>query len=196
MAINIQGKQMDIGDALQTHIREKLDSLAEKYFNRTIGGTVTLTPEGHAFFKAHIILQVGQFTVVGHATAGDAYGAFDDAAEKVGKQMRRYKKRLRDHHERTPESPEAEMRKARDYVLATSDDHEEEQPEAANSNDPVVVAETITDVPTLTVHDAVMCLDLSSEPAMLFHNAKHGRINMVYRRSDGAIGWVDPDEGK
>jgi ribosomal subunit interface protein len=195
MQLTVQGKQMDVGDALRTYVTEKLEEINSKYFNHATFATVTFSKEGHGHgqTKAHISIQLGKnIMVLADQAAGDAHSAFDSAAEKVAKQMRRYKKRLRDHHDRMEQEPEVEMLKARDYVLAS----EAEAPEAENdeSDAPVIVAEAATDLKTLSVSEAVMLLDLSGQNALMFRNATNNELNMVYRRNDGHIGWVDPAE--
>ncbi len=202
MELAIHGKQMDVGEALRTHITERLEDINAKYFNRAIDVTVTLSPEGHSFFKAHVSLRVGKDIMVqASATGATAYAAFDSAAEKVGKQLARYKRRLRDHHDRLEQTPESEMVKARDYVLAVkemdglsaTDIEEEDTPQG---NDPLVIAEVATHIQKMSVSDAVMRMDLSGQSALLFRNPKNNRLNMIYRRADGNIGWVEPaDEG-
>lgn len=198
MQLTVHGKQMDVGDALRTHVEEKLEDIKEKYFNRVIEATVTFSPEGSAFYKTHISIRVGKDILVqSTTTAGDVYGAFDAAAEKIAKQLRRYKRKLRDHHQRLEETPENEILKARDYVIAMEQENtppEDKEPatEGENGEEPVVVAEMTTDIQTMSVSDAVMRMDLSGESALLFRNAKHNGLNMIYRRSDGNVGWVDP----
>lgn len=199
MDVNVQGKQMDVGDALRSYIQDKLEQVDEKYFNRGIDATVTIMPEGPSFYKTHISLRGGKDILLqAYATSKNVYASFDDAADKVAKQLRRYKKRLRDHHERLQSTPEHEITKARDYVLAMGEQSTQEREEADDSvpegKDPVVVAETATQIQTLSVSDAVMRMDLLDQPALLFRNPSHNGINMVYRRADGAIGWVDPAE--
>lgn len=200
MELNVHGKQIDVGDALRTHVEDKLEDLNEKYFNHATFATVTFSKEGHGKprTKTHISVQIGKnIMVVADSTDPDPYAAFDAAAEKVGKQMRRYKRKLRDHHERLEGTPEAEIIKARDYVLAAipeqNDDPVSEEREIPEGEDPAVIAEMTTDIQTMSVSDAVMRLDLSGESALLFRNASHNGLNMVYKRSDGNIGWVDPD---
>lgn len=186
MQISIHGKQMDLGDALRAHITDKLEDLNEKYFNRAIDAQVTLSPEGSAFVKAHISIRVGKdISVMADAKNPDAYSAFDAASEKVAKQLRRYKKRLRDHHERLEES---NVIPAQNYVLTP----EAETAEEPEKHEPVIVADVITNIQTMSVSEAVMRLDLSGENALMFKNATHEGLNMVYRRTDGNIGWVDP----
>lgn len=196
MQLTVQGKQMDLGDALRNHVSEKLEELNSKYFNHATDATVTFAPEGHGhgLVRAHIHIRVGKdIMVMADAEAGDTHSAFDDAAEKVGKQMRRYKKRLRDHHDRISKTPEAEIMKARDYILAAEEGAANEN-EDDGADNPLVIAEDTRNIQTMSVSEAVMRLDLAGESAMLFRNANHNGLNMVYRREDGNIGWVDPAE--
>ena len=202
MQLTVQGKQIDVGESLKTHVEEKLSDVNDKYFNRAIEATVTFSREGHAFIKTHISIHVGKdIMVMSDAVETDPYVSFDEAAAKVAKQLRRYKKRLRDHHQRLEETPETSFIKARDYVLATApsnDDKNEKGAEAseddvAHGEDPAVIAELSTSIQSMTVSEAVMRMDLSGQPALLFRNANHDGLNMVYRRSDGNVGWVDPE---
>ncbi len=202
MELTVQGKQVDVGEALRAHVTGKLEDIDQKYFNHATTVTVTFSKEGHGHgtFKVHISYLVGKNIVINaEAEAGDPYGAFDAAAEKAAKRLRRYKKRLRDHHERTEKTPEAEILKARDYVLAVEsgqeiaseqDNHDDGIP---LGDDPVVVAEMTTNIESLSVSEAVMRLELSDQAALLFRNASHNGLNMVYRRPDGNVGWVDPE---
>lgn len=189
MQLSINGKQMDLGDALRAHITDKIEDINQKYFNRAIDATVTLSPEGKAFTKSHVSIRVGKdIMVMADAKDTDPYASFDSAAEKVAKQLRRYKKRLRDHHERLEEH---NVIPAQNYVLAP-------EPEDDNHNEPekhesVVVADMATNIQTMSVSEAVMRLNLSGENALLFRNAQHDGLNMIYRRTDGNVGWVDPE---
>ena len=198
MQLTVQGKQIDVGDALRTHVTEKLEELNTKYFNHATFATVTFSKEGHGHgvFKAQIHIRIGKdIMVLADSEAGDAHAAFDSAAEKVAKQLRRYKKRLRDHHDRMEQTPEGEILKARYYTLAVEPEQAEETQEDDGvplGDDPVIVAEISTDIQTMSVSDAVMRMDLAGKSALLFRNAKHNELNMVYRRPDGNIGWVDP----
>ncbi len=197
MKLTVQGKQMNLGDALQTHVTEKLEELNQKYFNHAISATVTFSPDAHAFTRVQISLRIGkEIMVQAQATEKDPYNTFDAAAEKIAKQLRRYKKRLRDHHERLESVPGEAGMKARDYVLASTDDDAEEDANAVHGEDPVVIAEMSTNIQTMTVSEAVMRMDLAEQSALLFRNAKHNGLNMVYRRADGNIGWIDPEESQ
>lgn len=199
MELAIHGKQMDVGDALRTHVTGKLEEINAKYFNRAIDVVVTFAPEGHGFFKAHVSLRVGKDIMVSaQATDASAYVAFDEAALRVAKQLRRYKNRLRDHHARLEQTPESEMSKARDYTLAVKElegvANDEEEDDIPHGEDPLIIAEMPMQIQKMSVSDAVMRMDLSGQAALLFRNAKNNQLNMVYRRPDGNIGWVEPQE--
>lgn len=191
MNVTVQGKQLDVGDALKTHVAEKLEDLNTKFFNRAIDGNVIFSKEGHGFFRTHITIHIGKDIMVqSHATEDDPYLSFDVASGKIAKQMRKYKNRLRDHHERLSRDTKVDAA-ARDMVLAPAD---EQDNDAVSGKDPVVIAEMTKPIQTMAVADAVMRLELMGEAALLFRNPAHGRLNMVYRRDDGNIGWVDPTE--
>jgi ribosomal subunit interface protein len=200
MQLTVKGKQMDVGDSLRAHVTDKLEDLNSKYFNRAIFADVTFVKEGHGNGKisSQIKIRVGKdILVISEVAAADSYAAFDSACEKVGKQLRRYKNRLRDHHERMDDTPETEMMKARDYVLAMEPEKADEPEDAVPvGDDPVIVAEMATNIQIMTVSDAVMRMDLSNQSALLFRNAKTKSLNMVYKRNDGNIGWVDPSAGE
>ncbi len=200
MELAIHGKQMDVGDALRTHVTARLEDINSKYFNRAIDVNVTFSPESHSFIKAHVSLRVGRDIMVqASSIEANAYTAFDSAAEKVAKQLSRYKRRLRDHHERLEQSPETELTKAQDYVLAIKkieglSEKEVEEEDVLQGKDPLIIAEVSTSIQKMSVSDAVMRMDLSGHSALLFRNPKNNRLSMVYRRADGNIGWVEPAE--
>ncbi|MBI1326519.1 MAG: ribosome-associated translation inhibitor RaiA [Alphaproteobacteria bacterium] len=197
MQVVIQGKQLSLGDALKEHIEEKISEIKDKYFNRLTDAAVTISPEGSAFFKCHIALHVGKdIKVQGTAEETDPYAAFDAAAAKVAKQLRKYKTKLRDHHNKHETSAEVESIKARDYVLAAQLLDSSHDEKAEEKDEPVVIAEMTTDIVTLTVSEAVMRMDLSDQPVLLFRNAGNKGLNLVYRRPDGNIGWIDPQLDK
>ena len=188
MQLTVQGKQMDLGDALKAHVSEKLEDINSKYFNRAIDATVTFSPEGQAFTKTHISIRVGKdIMVISDATETDPYVSFDQAATKVAKQLRRYKRKLRDHHQKMDNAPADHFLPALDYTLSSEQNNEEEQ------SDHLVIAEMSTHIQTMSPSDAAMRLELSGLPAMMFRNAAHSGLNMVYIRPDGNVGWVDPD---
>jgi ribosomal subunit interface protein len=191
MQLSINGKQMDLGDALRAHITDKIEDINQKYFNRAIDATITLAPEGHAFTKTHVSIRVGKdIMVMADAKDTDPYVSFDAAAEKVAKQLRRYKKRLRDHHERLEENNTIP---AQNYVLSPEPEAHDDSHDEPEKHEPVVVADMATNIQTMSVSEAVMRLNLSGENALLFRNPQHEGLNMVYRRTDGNIGWVDPE---
>lgn len=201
MQLTVQGKQMEVGDALRTHVASKLEEINAKYFNHATDTTVIFAKEGHGrgMIRTHVSIRVGKnIMIVADSEAQEPYPSFDIAAEKVAKQLRRYKRRLRDHHEAMDKTPETEMQKAQAYVLAAeAEAANDDVDEAALSGaDPVIIAEMTTDIPTLSVSDAVMRMDLGGQNAMMFRNAKHGGLNMVYRRPDGNVGWMDPAQGE
>lgn len=192
MNITVKGKQLDLGEALRGHIETALTSVVTKYFGGLLDSNVVLTREAH-LFKADVQVHVGRgLTAQGEATDADAYAAADLAIAHVAKRLRRYKNRLRDHHKN---GARADTALAQTYILAPTtndDDHVDPAAAAANPHNPVIVAEMTTEIATLTVGDAVMRLDLGGQPVLLFRHAGHGGINVVYRRADGNVGWIDP----
>ncbi len=187
MDIRVSGHQVDTGEALQLHATDRLNAIVEKYFSRALSSTVTFGRAPAGAFRCDIITHVMQGLVLkGAGIAHDAHVALDQASEKIDKQLRRYKRRLKDRHEETTHALRTEEAA---YVIfeEPADEHEEVSAEA-----PVVIAETRVDVPEATVSDAVMMLDLRNTNALLFKNAGTGKHNMVYRRGDGSIGWVEP----
>ena len=199
MDLSINGKQMNVGDALRNHVTEKLGDIDAKFFNRAFDVVVTFAPEGHGFVKTHISMKVGKDIMVdASATETDAYLSFDVAAAKIAKQLRKYKNRLRDHHARIEQTPETEMLKARDYTIATSSlagaASAEEAPAEEVGTDPLIVAEMPMQIQKMSVSEAVMRLDLAGNTALLFRNPKNNSLNMVYKRADGNIGWVEPQD--
>lgn len=183
MHITIKGKHVDLGDALRAHVDDHLEQVVHKYFDRAIEGSVVLSREGHSF-KADISVHPLKGVLCQASGEGpDAYVAVDSAMERVGKQLRRYKRRLVSTKHKVDDTP------AQQYVIAAVDTDEEAP---AEEQAPVVVAEMEAHIPVCTVSGAVMRLDLANAPALLFRNTAHGGLNMVYRRPDGNIGWVDP----
>ncbi len=189
MQLTVTGKQIDTGDAFRRHVEASLGSILGKYFKTAIEAHVVLSREAH-LCRAEIAVHIGRGIVVNAgAAAAEAYTAFDGAAERIAKQMRRYKRRLRDHHAKTREPSEVGER-ATDYVLAPI---AEEEAEEDSGDAPAVIAEMSTELPNLTVGEAVMRIDLANAPVLLFRNRSHGKLNLVYRRADGNIGWIDPE---
>jgi ribosomal subunit interface protein len=191
MQLTVTGKQVDVGDALRRHIGSALETILGKYFGTAIEAHAVFARDGH-LIHAEISLHIGRGIVINSgAAASDHYLAFDAAAERLAKQLRRYKRRLRDYHGK-PRAPAEPPEMARSFVLAPVDEEAEAESAAADSASPVVIAEMSTELPQLTVGEAVMRLDLADVPVLLFRNRSHGEINLVYRRGDGNIGWIDP----
>jgi len=186
MQLTVTGKQIDTGAELRRHVETSLDAILGKYFKTAIEAHVVFSKEAH-LSRTEVSIHIGRGIVVNAGASGtETYAAFDAAAERIAKQMRRYKRRLRDHHAKIRESFEASER-ARDYVLAPFDELDDDD------GGPAVVAEMSTDLPNLTVGEAVMRMDLADAPVLLFRNRPHGELNLVYRRADGNIGWIDPE---
>jgi ribosomal subunit interface protein len=193
MQLSISGKHIDLGDALRARVGKRLTSGVAKYFDRAIQAQVQFSKARH-LYRSDISVHAGRgVSVQAHGEATDIYAAFDAAADRIEKRLRRYKRRLIDHHADKPEpEPEEAVLPARQLVLAAEDEDAPEPVDGAAG--PVTVAETITRIHTLTVSEAVMRLDLAELPVLMFRNSGHGRLNVVYRRSDGNIGWLDPTE--
>ncbi|MBB4857852.1 ribosomal subunit interface protein [Novosphingobium chloroacetimidivorans] len=186
MDIRVSGHQVDTGEALQTHASDRLSTMVEKYFSRALSSHVTFGKAPANAFRCDIIMHVMQNLVLkGTGAAQDAHVAFDQAAEKIDKQLRRYKRRLVDRHEQSAHAMAVEDAS---YTIF----EEQAEQDEVEVDAPLVIAETRVDVPEATVSDAVMMLDLRNTTALLFKNAGTGRHNMVYRRGDGSIGWVEP----
>lgn len=193
MQVAVRGKQFRIGDRLREHIETAVTHIAEKYFGNPLDASVTVARDGSRV-RADISVHVGRrIQIRGQGQAAEPYAAFDAANEKIDKQLRRFKRRIRDHHQRDRE-PEAVD--AQEVVFAAQDDLA--AVDAGDENDewqPVVVAEMTTHIKTLSVEEAVMHMELAGAPVLLFHNAARDRLNIVFRRDDGNIGWIDPNAG-
>jgi ribosomal subunit interface protein len=202
MQVQVTGKQMDVGDALRARITQDLTASIGKYFERGGDADVVVSQDGHDFrVDCRVVLASGQF-LESHGFGGDAHGAFDVALEKIESRVRRYKRRLKNHHN----GPRQPSETAPVLVLRSPDEEDEGDggwdelsQEGLVSHEPpsgVVIAETEAEVRTMTVSMAVMELDLSGSQTIVFRNAAHGGVSVVYRRPDGNIGWVDPDRTK
>lgn len=189
MDIRVSGHQVDTGDSIRQHVEDRLQGLADKYFSRALSANVTFGKGPHDFgFTCDIVAHVMQGLVLkGSHAAPEAHLSFDGAADKIEKQLRRYTRRLKD---RNNSQAQAALAAAYDagYTVFDSGPEEDEAVDA-----PPVIAETRVDVPDASVSDAVMMLDLRNTNALLFKNTGTGSYNMVYRRADGTIGWVEPN---
>ena len=188
MQYQITGKHIDIGDALQTHVRDSLDDVVGKYAGRPTDANVVFSKSGNEYVcEATVHLSTG-LTAQAKAHTHEIYGAFDACAEKMETQLRRYKRRLKDHHRERAQP--VELLEASSYILASSDGPEESEPESLQ---PMIIAEMETRIPSLSVGEAVMQMELAGAPVLVFRNEKQGAgVNIVYRRDDGNIGWIDP----
>ena len=189
--INVTGQQIDVGDALRGHIEDAIEDTTDKYFADAIDASVVLSRESYRI-RASINMHVGRGIYVrAHEEADDPYAAFDVALAHLAKRLRRHKRRLRDHHQdretiSTPTMPE--------YVIAAYSSDEDTSEDIQTDDNPVIIAENQTSVESLTVSEAVMRMDLADGHALVFRNAKHGGMSVVFRRADGNIGWIDtPD---
>jgi len=195
LQVQIAGKKLVVGSALQERIAYGLESRVSKYFNRTGEAFVTVAKPGWAFMVDCSIHLPSGVTLQAHGEGDDGYQAFEQALDKIEKRVRRYKNRLRDHRAQPGEAA-AERIILAPPALADGEDIEDAESlvGGADGDAPAIVAESDTTVRTMTVSMAVLQLELSDSPAVLFRNAAHGRLNMVYRRPDGNFGWVDPEK--
>ncbi len=191
MRIQVAGRQMDVGEALRTRIETELTSGIGKYFNRATDAVVTVAKNGGGSsieVDCSVHLPSGiSLQAEGHG--GDAHSAFGDALEKLEKRVRRYKRKLRNHHADNKSPLPAEDAAA--YVLAPLEEETDETETQGAEGGALVIAETKVEVRTMTVSMAAMQLDLSDRPVVLFKNAANGMVNVVYRRPDGNVGWLD-----
>jgi ribosomal subunit interface protein len=194
MQITVAGKQVELSDALRTRVATSLDTISAKYFDHALEAHVTFS-RARSFFTCDINMHAGRgLTLRGEGEAADANSAFDDAAEHIAKRLRRYRRRVNDHQHdlNERERPQA----ATQYVLRpTEDDGDQLNGGAEAATYATVVAEAITEILTLSVSDAVMRMDLENQPVLMFRNSASGALNVVYRRSDGHVGWIDPSSG-
>ncbi len=195
MQVQVTGKHVDVGEALRTRVTDELTTSIAKFFDRGGGADVVVSREGGAFkVDCAVTLASGQ-QLTTHGVGGDAHTAFDAALEKMSRRIRRYKHRLRDHH------PQALAKQAESaaYFVIRQPDEEEIEDEVAPDHalpEPIIIAETERPVRTMTVSMAVMDMDLSGAQTIVFRNAAHGGLSVVYRRPDGNIGWIDPERTK
>ena len=189
MKYQITGKQIDVGESLQTHVKSELDEVVSKYAGRPTDASIIFSKDGHAYScEITVHLSTG-LMINSKGQDPEIYAAFDRAAEKANNQLRRYKRRLKDHH-RDRAEPVA-LSNANSYILATHDDDVANEPETLQ---PVIVAEMETTIPSLSVGEAVMQMELVGAPFLVFRKEGEDRVNVVYQRNDGNIGWIDPGQ--
>ncbi len=187
MRYQISGRQIDIGEALQVRVQDEMDQVLAKYAGRPTDVNVVFSKSAHEFVcESTVHLSTG-LTAQAKAHATEIYAAFDKCNEKMDKQLRRYKRRLKDHHRDRAEP--VELSGASSYILAASDDYDESEPDSLQ---PMIIAEMETKIPSISVGEAVMQMELVGAPVLVFRNEGNSGINVVYRREDGNIGWIDP----
>ena len=187
MRYQISGKQIDIGAALQTHVQTELGAAVGKYADRPTDAQVMFSKSGHEFVcEATVHLSTG-LTATAKARGTEIYAAFEACCEKMEKQLRRYKRRLKDHHK--DRSQPVELFGASSYILASEVDETSPEPDSLQ---PIIVAEMETKIPSLSVGEAVMQMELAGAPVLVFRKEGQDGLNVVYRREDGNIGWIDP----
>ena len=192
MRYQISGRQIDIGEALQTHVKAELTETVEKYAQRPTEAVVVFSRVAHDMVcEATIHLPTG-LTAQAKGASPEIYAAFEACRERLDKQLRRHKRRLRDHlHSRN--SRPVEFGGGAAYILAATDEPDESENEPLQ---PIIIAEMETRVPEVSVGEAVMQLELSGQKMLVFRNEGHGGVNVIYRRDDGNIGWIDPRNSK
>ena len=186
MQIKITGKHIDIGDGLRQHIEERLQSFRERFFEGSVHGAVTLEKQRGRFLSDCSLHLATGLHLQAHAENSDPMACADAALSHLEKQLKKYKQRIKDHHRHPREA--ATPRQATAYVIQ-QEDHEGDEPAGLNAP---IIAESAATIPQLSVGEAVMQLDISTTPFVLFYNTKEGRLNLVHRRPDGNIGWLDP----
>ncbi len=189
MTVTVKGKQVDVGDALRTYVDDNLGEAVAKYFSPANEGQVVFSRDAH-LFTVDILVHVDRgLELQSHGAAEEAYPAFDQALDKLTRQLQRYKARIADHHRK--QKSEQAHDSALAYVLKPMQEDAE-----AVSDKPAIIAEMETRIESLSVSEAVMRMDLADQNALLFKNSSSGQINMVYRRRDGNIGWIDSSNTK
>lgn len=195
MQVQVTGKHVDVGEALRTRVTDEISSSIEKYFDRGGGADVVVSREGQSFkVDCAVTLASGQ-QLTTHGLGGDAHMAFNAALEKMDKRIRRYKRRLKDHH---VQSHARQQETAAYFVIQSPEEDEPDEglEDQAAFPEPLVIAETETPLRAMTVSRAVMELDVTESQTIVFRNAAHGGLSVVYRRPDGNIGWIDPERTK
>jgi ribosomal subunit interface protein len=187
MRYQISGRQMDIGEALQTHVKAELGEVVEKYAQRPTEAVIVFSRVAHEFVCETVIHLSTGLNAQAKGHAAEIYAAFESCREKMDKQLRRYKRRLRSHH-RDRTAP-VEFGDSSAYILAASEEPEDDE---SATLQPVIIAEMESKIPFVTVGEAVMQLELTGHKFLVFRNEGHGGVNVVYRRDDGNVGWIDP----
>lgn len=189
MSLRISGKNIDVGEALRGQAEERVAAAVSKYYEGGYQGHVTVDKDGSAFRTDGVLHLSSGITLEASATAHDPYASLDKMAERIEKRLRRYKRRLKDRSASNGRDAGIEIPS---YVIAAPDDDIEDFDGTSAGDNPVIVAEATKSLHVRTVGDAVAELDLTGAPVVVFRHAGNGRMNIVYRRRDGNIGWIDP----
>lgn len=187
MRYQITGKQIDIGEALQTHVKAELGEVIEKYAQRPTEAIVVFSKVAHEHVCETVVHLSSGLNVTAKGHAPEIYAAFEACREKMDKQLRRYKRRIRNHHHNRAQP--VEFGGGSSYILAPTEEPEDDDNAEIQ---PIIIAEMETKIPSVSVGEAVMQLELSGQEFMVFRNESHAGVNVVYRRKDGNIGWIDP----
>ena len=189
MGLRVSGKNFDIGEALRQHIRERVETAAARYFNGSMTGLVVLDHEGSGYRTDCTLHLASGTTLHSEGRAQEPYASFDQAADRLERRLSRYKQKLKEHHPVSPSNGTDQVARdvIADYVIQGPDEDELE-----TEFHPLVIAETTSAMKTMPVSEAVMDLDFTGAPVQVFRHAGNGRVNIVYRRPDGNIGWIDP----
>ncbi|MCI2394624.1 ribosome-associated translation inhibitor RaiA [Aliiroseovarius sediminis] len=188
MQYQISGKQIDIGEALQVHVKDELNNVIRKYAERPTNAQVIFSKSAHEFVCETVVHLSTGLIAQAKGTATEIYAAFDNCADKMETQLRRYKRRLKDHHKDRVDP--VEVFGGSSYILASEDEGPDEADDATLQ--PMIIAEMETRIPSLSVGEAVMQMELAHAPVLVFRNEKTEGMNVVYRREDGNVGWIDP----
>jgi ribosomal subunit interface protein len=194
MPFRVSGKNIDIGEALRERVNARVTEVLAKYFDGGYSGHVTVGREAFGYRTECVIHLDSGITLHSDATAADPYASADQAAERVERRLRRYHRRLKDYHagsRHNGRDANSAALGAPSYVIAAPEPDANEEITEFN---PVIIAESTTALKSLSVSEAVMELDMTGASVVVFRHAGHGRVNLVYRRRDGNIGWIDPPE--
>lgn len=187
MRYQVSGKQIDIGDALTTHVKAEISEVIDKYAQRATECVVVFSRSAHQFVCEAMIHLTTGLKIQASGSATEIYAAFEACRERLDKQIRRYKRRLRSYHRKARAAEGADM--AISYIISAAEETGDAEPETLA---PIIIAETETELPTVTVGEAVMRMELGAQRIFVFRNEGHGGVNVIYRREDGNIGWIDP----
>ena len=192
--LQVTGRDIDLGAALQERVADGIEDRLRKYFQRGVEARVAFSKVRHEIIAEATVHLASGVYLNANGRAGDAHAAFEDVLEKLEKRVRRHKRRLKDHHQPTKDPLPAESFSA--YVIAPIPETEDEEADLPADDAPVVVAESLETLRTMTVSEAALQLDLTDAPSIVFRNAAHGGLNVVQRRADGNISWIDPGAPK